>query len=671
LLFTVLTMTLVESPKPLFSEPEDDLLTVEVVDWVAPDSLSSAQAPPPRDTTVQPYDPERIRQQYEGQWFLVTKRWLAILLPFASFVFFRWWDAKTDQSRKNERSRAIALREVLTNLGPAFIKIGQALSTRPDILSAAFLEELSKLQDQIPPFSNEVAYRFIEEELGLPYTEVYDELSPQPIAAASLGQVYKGRLKTGETVAVKVQRPDLAEQITLDIYIIRGLASWAQKTFKKNIRTDLAGILDEFAGRLFEEMDYILEGKNSERFIALYGYLPDIYVPKIYWEFTNTRVLTMEWITGIKLNQPEKILAQGIDASHLVDVGIQCSLRQLLEHGFFHADPHPGNLLAMPNGKLAYLDFGMMSEINVEQRYGLLNAIVHIVNREFDSLAYDYVRLGFLTPDVDVTPIVPALAKIFNDALGSSVSDLNINRIFEGLSDVMYEFPFRVPAYYALIVRSLITMEGIAMSVDANFKVMSAAYPYVAKRLLTDNSPELRASLKDLLFKDESFRWNRLENLLNNARNVENYDLNQALNQAVEFLFSERGDFIRDRLADELVKNLDQLGQDTLQSWSHQLQERLGWTTPVKQTALDPQPPRTNSDHIQKIWGLLQDTPGFDAGELIPVLANVVTRTEAQVLGAQVATGLVQRTAARLLREWLLPKTAAPALNHYALVPKR
>jgi hypothetical protein len=307
----------------------------------------------------------------------------------------------------------------------------------------------------------------------------------------------------------------------------------------------------------------------------------------------------------------------------------------------------------------------MMSTINVEQRYGLLNAIVHIVNREFDALAYDYVRLGFLTPDVDVSPIVPALSKIFNDALGSSVADLNINRIFEGLSDVMFEFPFRVPAYYALIVRSLITMEGIAMSVDANFKVLSAAYPYVAKRLLTDTSPELRASLKDLLFKDESFRWNRLENLLNNARNVENYDLNQALNQAVEFLFSERGDFIRDRLADELVKNLDQWGQDTLQSWQHQIQSRLGWTEPVGQTVLKVQPSQPNADHIQRIWRLLQDTPGFDAGALIPVLANVMTRTEAQTLGAQVATGLVQRTAARLLREWLLPKPSASELNPF------
>ncbi|MCG9890600.1 MAG: AarF/ABC1/UbiB kinase family protein [Thermosynechococcaceae cyanobacterium MS004] len=665
-------MTLAERPNPVLQSDDIPSTPAEVVDWTPTTPLSSAQTPPQRDETIQPYDPERIRRQYQGQWFMVTQRWLAILWPFARFVFRQWWDSKTGQTKAKEPVRAAELREMLTRLGPAFIKIGQALSTRPDVLSSGFLEELSKLQDQIPPFDNEIAHRFIEEELGAPYHEIYIELSPDPVAAASLGQVYKGRLKTGESVAVKVQRPDLAEQIALDIYIIRGLAVWAQKTFK-GIRSDLAGILDEFAGRLFEEMDYIREGQNSERFIELYGFLEDIYVPKIYWEHTNTRVLTMEWITGIKLNQPDKILAQGIDAGYLVDVGIQCSLRQLLEHGFFHADPHPGNLLAMPNGKLAYLDFGMMSEINVEQRYGLLLAIVHIVNREFESLAYDYVRLGFLTPDVNLEPIVPALAMVFDNALGASVAELNIQRIFEQLSDIMYEYPFRVPAYYALIVRSLLTMEGIAMGVDPNFKVLNAAYPYVAKRLLTDESPELRASLKELLFKDESFRWNRLENLLNNARNISDYDLGGALHQGIEFLFSERGDFIRDRLANELVKTLDQLGQDTLQNLARQVQGQFGRpdASAIQNTAtgnLSPSATTANQQtlaHLQRIWGLLQDTPGFDASELIPVLANLLTKRQTHELGFQVASGLIQRTAARLIREWLVPN----GVDRQTLVP--
>ncbi len=651
--------------------PPDPTPPVEVVNWPLPDSLATAQTPPARDTTVQPYNPDQIRQRYQGQWRRIAQRWLKILWPFLLFMTHRWWDKKTNKTQKNELARAIELRELLTHLGPAFIKIGQALSTRPDILPGAYLEELSKLQDQLPPFDNAIAFRFIEEELGCPPTDLYDELSPNPIAAASLGQVYKGKLKSGEWVAVKVQRPDLAEQIALDIYLLRGLAAWVQKTFSASIRSDLIGILDEFAGRLFEEMDYTREGANAERFAELYGYLPDIYVPKIYWKYTNTRVLTMEWITGTKLNHPDRILAQGIDAEHLIDVGIQCSLRQLLEHGFFHADPHPGNLLAMPNGKLAYLDFGMMSEINVPQRYGLMNAIVHIVNREFEALAHDYVHLGFLTPETNLEPIIPALATVFNNALGASVGELNIQRIFDQLSDLMYEYPFQVPAYYALIVRSLLTMEGIAIGVDPNFKVLSAAYPYVAKRLLTDPAPELRSSLKDLLFKDEEFRWNRLENLLRNARNIEDYDLGGAVNQALDFLFSERGEFIRVRLADELVKNLDDLGQSSWQFLVQQVRSQLGGSQATEarnNTEENPSLP-PNLGHLQRIWGLLQDTPGFDPMALLPIVGTVLTRVETFELSRQVASGLAQRTTARLIREWFLPPASPTAPESPYVLP--
>lgn len=289
------------------------------------------------------YDPAKIQQKFQGQIFRVLQRWVTILWPFLLLFARRWWDKRTPTSPERQKRRAVQLRETLTALGPAFIKIGQALSTRPDILTGPYLEELSKLQDQLPAFSNEIAYRFIEEELGHPPQDLYAQLTPEPIAAASLGQVYKGQLHSGEWVAVKVQRPDLAEQVTLDIYILRGLAAWVQKN-NKSIRSDLVGILDEFAGRLFEEVDYTQEGRNAERFAHLYEYLPEIYIPKIYWEYTNRRVLTMEWITGTKLNQPEKIQAQGIDARHLIDVGVNCSLRQLLEHGLFPCRSSSGQL---------------------------------------------------------------------------------------------------------------------------------------------------------------------------------------------------------------------------------------------------------------------------------------------------------------------------------------
>jgi len=596
------------------------------------------------------YDPVAVTEYYRARPIQVWVRFWNILLPFVRFWLGLWWDRRTGRSVQNQRRRASQMRKTLTNLGPAYIKVGQALSTRPDLVPAAYLEEFALLQDQLPPFPNEVAYQFIEEELGDRPENIYAELSVEPVAAASLGQVYKGKLKSGETVAVKVQRPGLRERITLDVYILRQLAGWVQKNVKQ-VRSDLVAIMDEFATRIFEEMDYVHEGHNAERFAKFYGHIQDIYIPRIYWEYTGRRVLTMEWINGTKLTNITSLQEQGIDAAYLIEVGVQCSLRQLLEHGFFHADPHPGNLLATRDGKLAYLDFGMMSEVKPYQRYGLLEAVVHLVNRDFEGLARDYVKLEFLTPDTDLTPIIPAFANVFTNALGASVAELNFKSITDQLSALMYEYPFRVPAYYALIIRSLVTLEGIAIAIDPNFKVLSKAYPYVAKRLLTDPSPDLRASLRDLLFKEGTFRWNRLENLLKNARNSDEFDLNQALNQTLDFLFSERGAFIREYLTEEIVKGVDTLGRQTFQNVTYSFQKRVG-------LAVNEAPPTTaipsSLENIKRIWDILKDTPGFDPLQILPVIPQLLTKPETQRMGQKIAGGLVQRVAARLIRDILL-----------------
>jgi predicted unusual protein kinase regulating ubiquinone biosynthesis (AarF/ABC1/UbiB family) len=597
------------------------------------------------------YNPERINNYYKKRPFQALKRLGTIVVTFGSLFIGLWWDKFTNRSTQNQPLRAIRLREILTHLGPAYIKIGQALSTRPDLVPPFYLQELTKLQDQLPSFPNEIAYRFIEEELGAPPEQIYAELSPQPLAAASLGQVYKGKLKSGETVAVKVQRPDLIGQITLDVYLMRRLAIWAQNNIKR-LRSDLVSITDELASRVFEEINYAQEGRNAERFAELYDYIPEIYVPKIYWEYTGRRVLTMEWITGTKLTNIEEIQAQGIDATHLVEVGVECSLRQLLEHGFFHADPHPGNLLAMPDGRLAYLDFGMMSTIKPYQRYGLIDAVVHLVNRDFEALAHDYVKLDFLTPDTNLAPIIPALANVFGNALGASVAELNFKSITDQMSAMMYDFPFRVPAYYALIIRSMVTLEGIAIGIDPNFKVLSKAYPYVAKRLLTDPSEELRSSLLDLLFKDGSFRWNRLENLLNNARSSQDYDFDLVFNQATDFLFSDRGTFIREKLVDEVVNTLDIFGRKTWFNVSSLLREQVGLA--IKETPKDLQNNSQNFEHLKNIFGILRTTSGFDPMRIAPLLAQLIVKPETQKLGQKVAEGLAQKLAARIIRNLLL-----------------
>ncbi|MCT7966742.1 AarF/ABC1/UbiB kinase family protein [Laspinema sp. D1] len=660
-----------------FPERVNNLPVTVDIDSASTERVPLRSGAPYSDSNALLYDPVAITELYRDRPFLVWGRRFAILWPLLTLAFGIWRDKKWGRVKQNERKRAVKLRVTLTKLGPAFIKVGQALSTRPDLVPPLYLEELAKLQDQLPPFPNELAYQFIEEELGDQPSAIYAEITPDPVAAASLGQVYKGKLKTGETVAIKVQRPGLAESMGLDVYVLRQLAIWVQKNVKQ-VRSDLVAIMDEFGTRIYEEMDYNKEGENAERFAQLYGHLKDIYVPKIYWEYTGRRVLTMEWINGTKLTQIPALTAQGIDAKYLIEVGVQCSLRQLLEHGFFHADPHPGNLLATQDGKLAYLDFGMMSEVKPYQRYGLIQAVVHLVNRDFEGLAKDYVKLEFLTPETDLTPIIPALANVFNNALGASVAELNFKSITDQLSEIMYEYPFRVPAYYALIIRSLVTLEGIAINVDPNFKVLSKAYPYVAKRLLTDPSPELRGSLRDLLFKDGDFRWNRLENLLRNAKESDDYDLSQGLNQALEFLFSERGEFIRDRLVEELVKSLDHLSRDAFTNATSALREWVGWK------GNKPTPALTSGDQekmerIKRIWGILQETQGFNATEFVQKLAPFLIKPETQRMGQKIAGDLAQRMLARLIREVLLKeestngngKTSYPNRPQQQLPPSR
>ncbi|MFP4134598.1 MAG: ABC1 kinase family protein [Halothece sp.] len=606
------------------------------------------------------YNPERINNYYRNRPLAVVRRLVALIFPGTAFGVRLLFDKVRGRISQNEQKRAIELREILTELGPTYIKIGQALSTRPDLVPPIYLEELAQLQDQLPPFSNEIAYQFIQEELGSLPKDIYAEISPNPVAAASLGQVYKGKLKTGEEVAIKVQRPDLLRRITIDLYILRKVAFFARNNIKR-IRSDLVAIMDEFAERIFEEMNYAHEGYNAERFKELYNYIQDIYVPKIYWEYTGRRVLTMEWISGIKLTNLPAIQEAGIEATRLVEIGVECSLRQLLEYGFFHADPHPGNLLAMSDGRLAYLDFGMMSEIKPYQRYGLIQAVVHLVNRDFESLAQDYVQLEFLSEDTDLEPIIPALASVFENALGASVAELNFKSITDKMSGVMYEFPFQVPAYYALIIRSLVTLEGIAIGIDPNFKVLSKAYPYVAKRLLIDPAPELRESLKDLLFREGSFRWNRLENLLRNARNSEDYDFEKVLDQALDFLFSDRGKFIRERLVDELVKAIDVYGQRSFYNFSSSLREQVG-------LAVNEAPPQLgennqNLEHIQNIIEILRDTPGFDPMRIVPLVPKVLSKPETQQMGQKIVGKLTEKAIARFIRNIALQDQSEPTNN--------
>lgn len=514
------------------------------------------------------YNPEAIARYYSYRPWLAWGRLLRIIFSFAGFILSLKWDEWQDKVEQNKGKRAIQLRELLTRLGPTFIKVGQALSTRPDLIRKDFLEELIKLQDQLPPFDNAIAYKIIETELDRPIHESFSELSPSPVAAASLGQVYRGRLISGEEVAVKVQRPNLRPTLTRDLYLLRWGASWVAPWLPLNLGHDLTLIVDEFGTKLFEEIDYINEGRNAEKFASNFRNDPQVKVPGIYWRYTNTHVLTLEWIDGFKLTDTKRIREAGLDPEAIIQIGVTSGLQQLLEHGFFHADPHPGNLFAVPDGRMAYIDFGMMDQLEETTKETLVDALVHLVNKDYTDLAEDFVKLGFLTPDTNICPIVPALEAVLGNAIGKNVKDFNFKTITDEFSELMYEYPFRVPAKFALIIRSLVTQEGIALSLNPDFKIVEVGYPYIARRLLTGESPALRRRLLNVLFKDGKFQWQRLENLIAIARTDNNFDVLPTAQMGFQFLISEEGKFLRRQLVLALTEDDRLHTEDVQRLWN-------------------------------------------------------------------------------------------------------
>jgi predicted unusual protein kinase regulating ubiquinone biosynthesis (AarF/ABC1/UbiB family) len=501
------------------------------------------------------YDASVIADYYRPRPWLAIWRILQIAWFSASFFLGLLRDHLLGEAPGIVSCRAEQLRHILIYLGPTFIKAGQALSTRPDLVRVDYLAELEKLQDQLPPFSTELAYEIIERELDRPLSDLYREISPVPVAAASLGQVYRAKLYDGTEVAVKVQRPQLLPTLTLDLYLMRWVASWIVPWLPLNLGHDLTAIVDEFGVKLFEEIDYLNEGRNAEKFAANFRQDPTIKVPEIHWNYSSVRVLTLEWIDGLKLTNTAEIHAANLDSDAFISIGVSSGLRQLLEYGFFHADPHPGNLFAMRDGRMAYIDFGMMDQLEQETKETIVDSVVHLINKKYDALAVDFVKLGFLAPSTDITPIIPAMESVLGDILNESVGNFNFKTITDRFSELMYEYPFRVPAKFALIIRSLVTQEGLALSLNPNFKIVEIAYPYVARRLLAGESPELRRRLIEVLFEDGKFQWERLENLIEIAQTDANFDLLPTARLGMRYLMSEEGQLLRQRILLALVED--------------------------------------------------------------------------------------------------------------------
>ena len=595
------------------------------------------------------YDPEIISKIYQKNPSRLFKRLWQTLIPIFLYIISVGWDKLTGQLKKESKARfrAKQLTNLLVELGPAFVKAGQALSTRPDIIPVILLEELSELQDQLPGFDGNKAMELIEEDLNKKIDEIFLTIDKDPISAASLGQVHKAVLKNKEIVAVKVQRPGLREQITLDLYIVRNIANWLKNNIGL-IRSDLVALIDELGKRVFEEMDYLNEAENAEKFRNLHLHNSKIAVPKIYKETTSRRVLTMEWIDGTKLTNLEGVKNLGIDPDEMIEIGVQCSLEQLLEHGFFHADPHPGNLLALEDGRLCYLDFGMMSEVTRSSRSGLIQAVVHLVNKNFDKLSQDFVKLGFLSKEVNLEPIVPAFQDVFVNAVELGVSKMDFKSVTDDMSGVMYKFPFQLPPYYALIIRSLLTLEGIALSVDPDFKILGAAYPYFAKRLMEDPDPQLRESLKEMLFDKKQFKWDRLEDLLSNAAKQTNLDLEKLLDEVINLLFSPKGGFLRDEIINGLTSQIDLISLKLLKSVNNFLPKSIKLNVAkennnINDLILSIEPFKNFLEIIQKI-------PGYSIDIFLKRMPRLINEPYTKEMSFKIAKKVTEKSVVRLVK---------------------
>ena len=502
-------------------------------------------------------------------WWLLYRPWIAIprliqvlwtLSGLVIVLLLRGSSSDADV----QRGLARRILNTLTGLGPCFIKLGQALSTRPDLVRRDWLEELTRLQDDLPAFPHSIALSRIEQELGAPADQLFEEFPSAPIAAASLGQVYKARLEGQSWVAVKVQRPNLTFILRRDLVLIRALGVLTAPFLPLNLGFGLGSIIDEFGRSLFEEIDYEQEADNAERFATLFVDNPAVYVPRVERMLSSTRVLTTTWIEGSKMRNSQELIDQRLEPAALIRTGVICGLQQLLEFGYFHADPHPGNLFALQGrsgdmGHVGYVDFGMMDSISDSDRLTLTGAVVHLINRDFEGLAEDFQHLGFLSPTANLSPIIPALEEVLGGSLGESVGSFNFKAITDRFSELMFDYPFRVPARFALIIRAVVSQEGLALRLDPDFKIISVAYPYVARRLLAGDTREMREKLLDVIF-DESgrLRLERLESLLEvvgQGAPSPGAELLPVAGAGLRLLFSRDGADLRKRLLLTLIRD--------------------------------------------------------------------------------------------------------------------
>ncbi|XP_051121560.1 uncharacterized protein LOC127244976 [Andrographis paniculata] len=468
------------------------------------------------------YDAEKVTEYFTLRPQVVAFRLLEVFTAFVSatikFQISRISPAADSNAHENNSNYnfGIVLKDTMLNLGPTFVKVGQSLATRPDIIGYDVSKALSELHDQIPPFPRAEAMKIIEEELGCPVNTVFKNTSDEPVAAASFGQVYKATTHDGLDVAVKVQRPNLHHVVVRDIYILRIGLGLLQKIAKR--KNDIRLYADELGKGFIGELDYNLEAQNALEFMEAHSRFPFICVPKVLPHLTKKRVLTMEWMFG---ESPSELISASSEESKeklldLVNKGVEASLVQLLDTGIMHADPHPGNLRYVPHGKIGFLDFGLICRMEKRHQFAMLASIVHIVNGDWASLVHDLTEMDVIRPGTNLRRFTWDLEDALTELeFNNGVPDVKFSRILGKIWTVALKHHCRLPPYYILVLRSLASLEGLAIAADPTFKTFEAAYPYVVQKLLVDNSSATRRILYSVVFnRRREFQWQKLSVLL-------------------------------------------------------------------------------------------------------------------------------------------------------------
>ncbi len=379
--------------------------------------------------------------------------------------------------------------QAMIELGPTFIKLGQLLSTRPDLLPPEFVAEFDRLQDTVPSFPSEIAIATIETELGRPLHMLFQEFCTTPLAAASLGQVHAARLPTGEQVVVKVQRPDIQHIIATDLAILADLAALAQERTELGEQYDLVELAWEFSAMLRSELDYRQEAYNADRFRQNFAHTKQVHIPIMYWEYTSTRVLTSERLFGVKINDIRGLTAAGIDRKRLAQNSTRLILDEVFSYGFFQADPHPGNFFVLPGEVVGAIDFGQMITLDRDLARQLLLLILSLANRNNDDALRAMERLGMLTRR-DVTPALRRDLQRFTDHLvDRPLSDISARETGEELLAIVRRHHLRMPSQIAMLLKAVIMMEGIGLQLDPDLDVFAITRPYAQRILIEQISP--------------------------------------------------------------------------------------------------------------------------------------------------------------------------------------